>query len=128
MGAFGFIGQRIGRLDIVSGRTEVTYKINLQLFAGYFAFLILFCDWNNANVYAVSSHTQFIVDDIFHGVSLFELAKVDPCVAESQVGEIVLLWSFYICLSFDIIALGRCNQERILKAIQIFFDGLCGDS
>ena len=57
-------------------------------------------------------------------MGLLELAEVDPCVAKPQVGEIIFLRRFDICLAFDVKSLGRFNQERILKVVQILFDGI----
>ena len=60
-------------------------------------------------------------------MGLLELTEVDPCVAKPQVGKIIFLRRFNIGLALDVKPLGRFNQERILKVIQIFFDGIGGN-
>ena len=92
-----------------------------------FAVLRLFGSLDNADVYTVASHTKFIINYIFHGVGLLKLAEVDSCIAESQIREIVFLRGFDIRLSLDVITLSRFDQERVLKAVQIFLDGFRGD-
>ena len=106
---------------------KVAYKIDFELLANLFAVLRLFGSLDNADVYTVASHTKFIINYIFHGVGLLKLAEVDSCIAESQIREIVFLRGFDIRLSLDVITLSRFDQERVLKAVQIFLDGFRGD-
>ena len=60
-------------------------------------------------------------------MSRLELSEIKPCISEAKVGEIILLRRFDVCLSLDIIAVRRFQQEGILKVSQIFFDRCRGD-
>ena len=94
--ALCFIRQCVSRLNIVSGRTKITNKVNFQLLTCYFPVPIFFSDRYDSYVYAVTTHTQFIVDHIFHGVGLFKLTKVNSCIPKSKVRKIIFFWGFNV--------------------------------
>ena len=52
-------------------------------------------------------------------MGLFKLAKLDSCIAQSNIRKIVFLGRPDIRLSFNIVPLCRFDQERIFKVRQI---------
>lgn len=55
---------------------------------------LLFIDRHLSDIYIESAVAEFVVDDVFHGVSLLQLAEIQPGIAESEIGIIILLGRF----------------------------------
>ena len=53
---------------------------------------------------------------------LFLLSEIQPCIAKSDIGEIVFKWCLYIFLPLDIITAGLGQNESIYEAIEISAD------
>ena len=54
----------------------------------------------------------------------FDLAEAEPCVAQANVLEVVLLGRPYVLASLDVIAHRLAHEERLLKVAYIALDGV----
>ena len=94
--SFIFIRKRICRLNIISGRTFITDKINLKLLTQLLAVSVSFYYRYHTYINVITSHSQFIIDNIFHRVRRLDLPEIYPYISEPKITEIVFLRSFDI--------------------------------
>jgi len=91
-GCFLFSFQRVSRLDVGFSSSARCDKINLPGDLNGPTGFILLGSVNNANIDFTAANTQVIVDDVFHDMRHFLLAKTDSRVPQPDVIAVILVW------------------------------------
>ena len=78
---------------------------------------------HQSHIHIVSLDFQFVENDILHRMVFLQLAKIQPCVSQADIREIIFQWSVDIFFPFYIVSLCLIDQKRITEIIQILFNG-----
>ena len=87
------------------------------------ALRVFFRAGHQSHIHIVSSDFQFVENDILHRMVILQLAKIQPCVSQADIREIIFQWSVDIFFPFYIVSLCLIDQKRITEIIQILFNG-----
>lgn len=121
------IRHRERRLDVAAFRAFVADEINLELAAGAVPVRIFKILSDDADIDAPSANLEFVEDDVLHRVRLFNLAEIEACIAQAEIGEIIFRRRVDVPLALDIVADGLVDEERIAEIVDIILDGRRAD-
>ena len=85
---FFFVGNGKSRLNIISSAAFVADKIHLRLFQSLFS-VDTRAGGDDSDIDVEFADHQFVVDDVFHDMIFFLLAKIQPAVAKPHVGKVI---------------------------------------
>ena len=115
-------GEGICRLDVHLLRSAIDDEVDFVLPCLMNA-SSAFIDHDHADIYGVSAPNKFTVNDIFHQVRWFGLAKVDAGIPKPCVRGVVLDGIVKITPPLNVISRGFEEQKRIFEAGKIFDNG-----
>lgn len=70
----------------------------------------VFANRNNPDIHRKASNFQFVINDIFHNMSFFEIPETETRIAKPHISRIVLQWEVEILFSFHIITISLRKQ------------------
>ena len=118
------IWQTKSRLDVISLATHIGNKINFKLFLFLHSFFISVSLYHHTNINLVTSHTQFIINDVFHQMSLFNLPKSQSSISQPHILKIIFEWGSNVFSAFHIISINFIDYECILQMVNICSYGI----
>ena len=123
---FFFVGNGKSRLNIISSAAFVADKIHLRLFQSLFS-VDTRAGGDDSDIDVEFADHQFVVDDVFHDMIFFLLAKIQPAVAKPYVGKIIFERGIDVLSPFYVKALRFRYQKGFLQIGEIGFYGGFGN-
>ena len=119
---FCFVRHGKCRLNVITPVALVGHKVHFILLAYRLVVPVRGTFLHQAYIHMIPSNTQLIVNDVFHDVAFFLLAKAKQGIADAKVRKIILGQRVDVFLPLDVVTNGFFYQEGVFHIRKVFCD------